>query len=239
MNNFMRTVEQIKNTGFTLSYPTKVPYVTQPFGANYVNFYALMGLKGHNGIDFRAFLYTPVYACCDGTVLNAYNGDPSNITKGRFVDFLTEPFDCEGETIKLYFVYYHLWHTDLRAGQKIKRGDLIGYADNTGTMTTGSHLHFGMYELVKRSDGEFVKYTEPDFGGALDPMSLFTIKEDIMTLKKKSDSPHYWYIANNKKYMIVDMPTYQALGSPQVEIDNNLDSYPDGGTFVVVERIIN
>jgi len=48
------------------------------------------------------------------------------------------------ETIHFQTVYYHLKSVNCSTGDYVKAGDIIGYADNTGKMTTGDHLHFGL-----------------------------------------------------------------------------------------------
>lgn len=234
----MKTSQQISKV-FQISYPVKDVYVTQPFGANYNNFYSQLGMAGHNGIDFRAAMGTPVFAVCDGVITQVYNGDPTDTTKGRFVKFETEPRMVDGVNIKLEFMYFHLEKSadGLREGMPIEEGNLIGFADNTGTMTTGSHLHFGMYPWEEIS-GIYQKYNN-NYGGALDPMLLFKDLTDKIMFKKEKGKPSIYAIIKGKKVMVVDMPTLEALdGLGYVEVDN-LDEFADGGTLVWVSRIIN
>ena len=40
------------------------------------------------------------------------------------------------------FLLAHLSRTDLNKGDRVKRGDVIGYSGNTGKWTTGPHCHF-------------------------------------------------------------------------------------------------
>ena len=64
-------------------------------------------------------------------------------------------------------------------------------------------------------------------------------KPNNMIIKKEKGSPNYYLIINNKKIMIIDFPTYQALNSPLVEEVDSLSSYTDGGSLIWTERIIN
>lgn len=57
------------------------------------------------------------------------------------------------------------------SGIQIKRGDLLGYADNTG-LSTGDHLHFGLKPVLSANEAPFTWTTvNPNNGylGAIDP----------------------------------------------------------------------
>ena len=63
--------------------------LTQLFGAS-PEWYATIGLPGHNGLDFRAKSKTAVYAVCDGTVTRVENGDVNDTTTFLSGTSLTE-----------------------------------------------------------------------------------------------------------------------------------------------------
>ena len=86
--------------------------------------------KNHNGVDFAANEGTPVYAVKDGTVYLAKN-DP---VFGNYIILKHRDNDATS-------VYAHLSKMNVKAGQKVKRGDIIGNVGKTG-MATGPHLHF-------------------------------------------------------------------------------------------------
>ncbi len=93
--------------------------------------------KLHTGLDIAARLNTPVYATAEGRV--KFTG-----TK-KMADGLT----VEIKHGKYYYTRYkHLSRIVVRRGQKIKRGDLIGYVGETGIIKA-VHLH---YEILK-NDG--------------------------------------------------------------------------------------
>lgn len=83
----------------------------------------------HAGLDIATARGTAVFATADGTVEAAgYNGD-----YGNCVD-VTHGYGIVTR-------YGHLARSAVRVGQKIKRGDIIGYVGATGR-TTGPHLHY-------------------------------------------------------------------------------------------------
>lgn len=125
---------------FTLFYPVKPLYVNQVFGVN-PQTYAQFGLAGHNGIDLRAFHGQKVFAAHDGVCFPEIDNSGGNGVIIRS----TGEFDFNGKQVHFKTIYWHLDRADavVKTGQKVKAGDLIGYADNTG-FSTGDHLHFGL-----------------------------------------------------------------------------------------------
>jgi murein DD-endopeptidase MepM/ murein hydrolase activator NlpD len=84
----------------------------------------------HAGIDLAGPYGTPIYATADGIVNRAeYN----NGGYGNLVEI------NHGQGILTR--YGHLSRYVARAGQRIRRGELIGYMGSTGR-STGSHLHY-------------------------------------------------------------------------------------------------
>lgn len=84
----------------------------------------------HTGIDFSAKTGTPVYATADGVV-----SDPNGSGTGYGICILiNHGFGFET-------LYAHLSKMKVRSGQKVKRGDVIGFVGNTG-LTQAPHLHY-------------------------------------------------------------------------------------------------
>jgi len=89
--------------------------------------------KMHSGIDFTAPVGTPVYATGNGRVESTgYDG-------GYGLRVMID----HGYSYKT--LYGHMSKSTVRAGQRVKRGDLIGYVGNTGT-STGPHLHYEVHK---------------------------------------------------------------------------------------------
>lgn len=92
----------------------------------------------HTGIDFTAPVGTEVYATGDG-VIKEIKSEPRGY--GNHV-IISHGFGYET-------LYAHMSKfNNLRPGQKVKRGEVIGYVGNTGT-STGPHLH---YEVIKNGE---------------------------------------------------------------------------------------
>lgn len=91
--------------------------------------------KMHTGIDFTAPVGTPVYATGDGVVINDNGLGGSGY--GLYI-IISHGFGY-------HTLYAHLSKLVAKPGQKVKRGDIIGYVGNTGS-STGPHLH---YEVIK------------------------------------------------------------------------------------------
>lgn len=89
--------------------------------------------KMHYGTDFSAPKGTPIYATGDGVV---------KYTRSSFTGFGKHVMIDHGfgyETL-----YGHMSQFNVRQGQKIKRGDLIGFVGNTGK-STAPHLHYEVH----------------------------------------------------------------------------------------------
>jgi len=83
----------------------------------------------HNGLDISSRKGTPIIAPANGKVIQ--RGRDKYL--GKYVKI-----DHGGEVITLYG---HLSGFDVSQGQKVKRGDTIGFMGNTG-LSTGHHLHY-------------------------------------------------------------------------------------------------
>jgi murein DD-endopeptidase MepM/ murein hydrolase activator NlpD len=83
----------------------------------------------HHGLDLTADIGTPVYATGDGIVSTAdVRGGYGNAV------FIEHGFGFETR-------YAHLSKYIVKQGDRIKRGQLIGYVGNTG-ISSGPHLHY-------------------------------------------------------------------------------------------------
>lgn len=88
--------------------------------------------KFHEGMDFSANIGTPIYATGNGTVTKA--GWQSGY--GRVV-IINHGYGYET-------LYAHMNKINVRVGQKVTRGEVIGEVGNTGK-STGPHLHYEVH----------------------------------------------------------------------------------------------
>ncbi len=93
--------------------------------------------KMHKGMDFTAPTGTPIYASGNGIakrVDNRASGFGNHIEIEHGYGYRT--------------IYAHLSKYNIKAGQKVKRGDLIGFVGNTGR-SAGPHLHYEVHKNGK------------------------------------------------------------------------------------------
>ncbi|MCW1147342.1 M23 family metallopeptidase [Flavobacterium lacisediminis] len=94
--------------------------------------------KFHYGMDFTARTGTPIYATGDGVV---YKADASLSGYGNHIEI------NHGYGYKT--LYAHLSKYKCRPGQRVKRGDIIGYVGSTGR-SQAPHLHYEVFKNGER-----------------------------------------------------------------------------------------
>ena len=90
-------------------------------------------IKMHKGMDFTAPIGTEIYATGDGVVekVGWVGGYGKTIMINHGFGYKTR--------------YAHCSNYNCRKGQKVKRGDLIGFVGNTG-QSSGPHLHYEVFK---------------------------------------------------------------------------------------------
>ena len=126
-----------------LKWPLKSIYITQKFGITSSS--ALLYDSGmHNGVDFRASMYTEVFSAGDGVVDGVGNTD------------ITCPGASFGKWVLIKYdnglatTYGHFSSISVSRGQRVTAGQLVGYSGGMpGTSgagySTGPHLHVSVY----------------------------------------------------------------------------------------------
>jgi murein DD-endopeptidase MepM/ murein hydrolase activator NlpD len=138
------------NEEMLASIPTTLPvalntntiYLASAFGPCMHPFYKM--LKFHKGMDFSGPIGTPILSTGKGTVEAC--GNAKGV--GKFV-LINHGFNYHS-------FYAHLEKIEVKKGQSVKRGDVIGLLGNSGQVS-GPHLH---YEVHKN-------------GNPIDPINYF------------------------------------------------------------------
>lgn len=126
---------------------------SQLFGGN-AHWYKPFGLIGHNGIDIPTPVGTRLLSCINGKV-----SETSNDPKGYGVYVKIENDECA-------VLYAHLKDFHLKVGDRVKAGDFVGFAGNTGN-STGPHLHFGVHPIPRDRNNGYAGYIDP-FGSQVE-----------------------------------------------------------------------
>jgi len=88
----------------------------------------------HAGLDFAAPQGTPIYATANGVIKiagNSGNGYGNYVVINHGYGYQT--------------LYGHMYKVKAKLGQKVKRGEIIGYVGNTGK-STGPHCHYEVHK---------------------------------------------------------------------------------------------
>lgn len=110
---------QLSKEGYIV--PVKNYTISSPFGTR--------GGEYHRGIDLAAAQGEPIYASKAGTVIKAeFHPSWGNVVAIEHEDGATA-------------LYAHQQEYQVKVGDKVKQGQIIGYVGSTGN-STGSHLHF-------------------------------------------------------------------------------------------------
>lgn len=104
--------------------------------------------KMHAGLDFSAPQGTPIYASANGTVHIASN------TGNGFGNHVVIKHGYGYETL-----YAHMYRIKAKRGQKVNRGEIIGYVGSTGK-STGPHLHYEVHRNGKPVDPVYYFYND-------------------------------------------------------------------------------
>lgn len=115
-----------------LQNPVQGALITSNFGMRFHPYYKIW--REHRGSDFRAAMFTPIYASHGGQVMKA-----GWATGGGNAVFIT---DASGMQTR----YLHMSRTLVEPGQAVQPGQKIGDSGNTGEASVAPHLHFEVNE---------------------------------------------------------------------------------------------
>jgi murein DD-endopeptidase MepM/ murein hydrolase activator NlpD len=133
--------------------PIKSGVVSFPYGAKY----RTGGV--HKGIDYAAVIGTPVVAAVPGVVVHAGKHVYRKGWGWSFgIHVIVDNDAFENGSAGLWAGYCHLNGVNVKAGQRVAKGQLLGTSGNTGR-TSGPHLHF---EIQTQRHWSPVKHRNPD-----------------------------------------------------------------------------
>ena len=105
-------------------------------------------IKLHAGLDFTGPTGTPIYATADGTVKTA------SFSTSGYGNHIIINHGYGYETL-----YGHMSKIKSKNGQKVKRGEVIGYIGSTGK-STGPHLHYEVRKNGQKIDPVYFFYND-------------------------------------------------------------------------------
>lgn len=104
--------------------------------------------KMHKGLDFTAPQGTPIYATGDGVVSTA------GYSEGGYGNHVIISHGYGYETL-----YGHMVRLKVAGGQKVKRGEVIGWVGSTGK-STGPHCHYEVHINGEAVDPVYFFYND-------------------------------------------------------------------------------
>ena len=102
----------------------------------------------HAGLDFTAPQGTPIYATANGVVQtagNLGNGYGNHVVINHGYGYQT--------------LYGHMYRVKARRGQRVIRGEIIGYVGSTGK-STGPHCHYEVHKNGRPMDPVYFFYND-------------------------------------------------------------------------------
>lgn len=174
----------------------------------YKEFYPMLGLKGHNGVDMGSWNGEPLYFPVDGNY-EWYAKTEVDQDGGIGVDVYSKtPVDFgNGRVMWVKFRFWHLKKVNVYDGQPVRFGQLIGWCDSTGA-SSGPHLHWAEKEVDEQKN---TLNTNNGFAGAIDfsgqynntyVLDILHVKEEYMGIIQQLQKLLYAlqaYIANYRK----------------------------------------
>ncbi len=137
--SFDPTLLPLKRPG-VLGFPVDDVYLTQCYGRTpfAVKTYRT---KTHNGMDFGGPIGTPLLAADDGKVIKVGNNDrgTSRWNRYQYGKYVLIQYGDNLSTL-----YGHLSKYNVKEGDTVARGDVVGYMGNTG-YSFGTHVHMTVF----------------------------------------------------------------------------------------------
>ncbi|MBI9063014.1 MAG: peptidoglycan DD-metalloendopeptidase family protein [Marinilabiliaceae bacterium] len=150
VNSIESQIDSITEKTFVLPIDPKLIKIVTGWGYRIHPVYKTKKL--HQGVDYKVELNTPIFASQSGTISLIKD-------EKRGYGKRIEIIHSGGYTT----LYAHLNSFNVKEGQKVNQGDIIGYVGNTGT-STAPHLHFEVHVHDKRINPMTVLPQKPEVG---------------------------------------------------------------------------
>ena len=177
--------------GFLLKRPVRGARLSSRF--TYKRWHPILKkYRAHLGIDYAAPRGTPIIAAASGRVTFAgYTRGYGKLVKIRHSDGYTS-----------LYAHQKKFRGGIKRGKWVKKGQVIGYVGTTG-MSTGPHLHFGLYKN----------------GRAINPAKVIKITTSVLKGKKKREFDDMRLAYNKKIDLLLDekQPPMMAEGFKNVD----------------------
>ena len=154
-----------------LARPVAAARLSSGFG---MRFHPILGYSRlHAGVDYAASTGTPIYAVSEGRV--SFAGRSGG--HGNFVKLVHSGGIGTG--------YAHMSRIAVRSGDRVKRGQVIGYVGSTG-LSTGPHLHYEVYRGGRTVNPSSVKFAmTPQLSGG----ELRAFRAKLAALQSITNTP--------------------------------------------------
>jgi len=136
-------------------------------------------MRMHGGVDLRAPTGTPIYAAADGVIEWASVHHNSGL--GKMVKIV--------HNYGFSTVYGHMSDIDVRVGNYVKRGELLGYSGNTGA-SAAPHLHYEVRHLNRRLDPmPFMHWSMSDYDRVFAEEDRVEWESLVEVLRRTANAP--------------------------------------------------
>ena len=224
----------------TFIYPTKVRRMTSGFRTK--------ARPNHHGVDFAQAGTHEIYAVADGEVSRSYTSS----SYGEVVFILHK---INGVTWETVYAHLRKGSRRVKAGDKIKQGQVIGIMGSTGD-STGQHLHFelhkGRWNINKTNAVDPMKYLGKDLypkkqyitytvkgGDTLSELArqYKTTVNEIVALNPEIESPHLIYVGQKIKIPTNTSSTFKV--GQKVKIKSSAQFYSRTRNVTIPARVKN
>lgn len=186
------------------------------FGQIYPKSFGTLAGHKHLGVDYRAVTGTPLYAPFGGQITNTLIG----VEGGK-----TIWFKPENDNVIMRFM--HLLNIGCNKGDWVQEGKFIGLTGNTGSATTGAHLHLDIskksvdiYTFANFLDPEKYQWIYADLGTPIDTEPTQEIDQPVIIPAEPSttpETPETLTVPPNLKPQSEPV-TYETLSDPKNQL---------------------